>query len=201
MFLKMSIEGVMRKRVENEKASIALEAVISFSLALLIVFSGLGTLLSIYVDTQIEWAVKNVSDELKWAQEMMHDQTNLTKLIIEERLKKRLIDQRLISLVTHMTVARSLNVFPKVDQWNISYEYTFLSLKKTGEVSYFFTSGMPDDGLSLNSATVFITNYGEKYHIETCFHLRKSKYPIDLIAAQEQGYDACKNCHGSMEEK
>jgi len=44
------------------------------------------------------------------------------------------------------------------------------------------------------SQTVYITKTGEKYHKETCGHLRKSSISIDLSEAISRGYDACMTC-------
>lgn len=42
--------------------------------------------------------------------------------------------------------------------------------------------------------TVYITKTGSKYHRGRCRYLRKSKYPISLQKAKEQGYLPCKVC-------
>lgn len=47
---------------------------------------------------------------------------------------------------------------------------------------------------SVFSQTVYITKTGEKYHRETCFHLRRSTISIPLEEALERGYTACKAC-------
>ncbi|MDR6969007.1 hypothetical protein J2X31_003033 [Flavobacterium arsenatis] len=44
------------------------------------------------------------------------------------------------------------------------------------------------------SQTVYITKTGEKYHKETCAHLRKSSISITIEEALERGYGACKVC-------
>jgi len=47
---------------------------------------------------------------------------------------------------------------------------------------------------SVFSQTVYITKTGEKYHKESCGHLRKSSISIELEEAVERGYVACKVC-------
>ena len=42
--------------------------------------------------------------------------------------------------------------------------------------------------------TVYITNYGEKYHHGDCEYLKKSKIPIKLSDAVSRGYTPCKIC-------
>ncbi|MBE0449309.1 MAG: hypothetical protein IBX70_00555 [Clostridia bacterium] len=64
-----------------------------------------------------------------------------------------------------------------------------------------FKRGNDNDGLKFESSTVYITTYGEKYHLEHCFHLRKSKFPIDIDEAAAKGYEPCKNCHKNIESR
>ena len=45
------------------------------------------------------------------------------------------------------------------------------------------------------TATVYITNSGEKYHESGCRHLRRSQIAISLKDAEAQGYSPCKHCH------
>jgi competence protein ComEC len=41
---------------------------------------------------------------------------------------------------------------------------------------------------------VYITRTGERYHSGSCQHLRRSKIPIKLKDAIEQGYTPCRVC-------
>lgn len=42
--------------------------------------------------------------------------------------------------------------------------------------------------------TVYITRTGKKYHRARCRYLAKSKFPMALSEAKEQGYTPCKVC-------
>ncbi|MBP7204945.1 MAG: hypothetical protein KBA54_00350 [Candidatus Cloacimonetes bacterium] len=43
--------------------------------------------------------------------------------------------------------------------------------------------------------TVYVTKSGDKYHLEGCRHLRfRSKIPISIANAVEEGYEPCKTC-------
>jgi len=42
--------------------------------------------------------------------------------------------------------------------------------------------------------TVYVTNYGSKYHEDGCEYLKKSKKPISLENAIQKGYTPCKVC-------
>jgi transposase len=44
------------------------------------------------------------------------------------------------------------------------------------------------------SATVFITETGDKYHESSCRHLKKSRKEISLEEAKKQGYKPCSVC-------
>ncbi len=50
----------------------------------------------------------------------------------------------------------------------------------------------PED--ALGQETVFVTNYGTRYHRDGCEYLKRSKIPITLDAARERGYVPCKVC-------
>lgn len=53
-----------------------------------------------------------------------------------------------------------------------------------------------DEGLDLEpeGSIVYITRTGIRYHKESCWHLRKSKIPIDVGGAEAKGYTPCKVC-------
>ena len=46
------------------------------------------------------------------------------------------------------------------------------------------------------SETVYVTNYGNKYHSAGCRYLKKSQIPMSLAEAKRQGYTACSVCGG-----
>lgn len=45
-----------------------------------------------------------------------------------------------------------------------------------------------------HSATVYITDHGEKFHRSGCRSLWKSRLPISRLSAISQGYDSCDSC-------
>lgn len=48
--------------------------------------------------------------------------------------------------------------------------------------------------------TVYVTKSGDKYHLEGCRHLRlRSKIPISIANAIEEGYEPCKTCKPDQE--
>jgi hypothetical protein len=46
-----------------------------------------------------------------------------------------------------------------------------------------------------NSATVYITNTGSKYHRSGCSYLRQSSNAISLSQAKSSGYEPCSRCN------
>jgi competence protein ComEC len=46
-----------------------------------------------------------------------------------------------------------------------------------------------------SDVTVYITDSGEKYHVDGCRYLKKSKHGIALADAKKQGYEPCSVCH------
>ena len=53
----------------------------------------------------------------------------------------------------------------------------------------------PAGSTSKKEATVYVTNTGSKYHRAGCRYLKKSKIPIKLSEAKNQGYTPCKVCN------
>lgn len=53
-----------------------------------------------------------------------------------------------------------------------------------------------DEGLDLEpeGSTVFITRTGIRYHKGSCWHLRRSRVPVDITEAKDRGYTPCKVC-------
>ncbi len=48
---------------------------------------------------------------------------------------------------------------------------------------------------SSSGITVYITRTGEKYHLDGCSSLSKSKIPVSLEEAKARGYEPCKRCN------
>jgi hypothetical protein len=78
--------------------------------------------------------------------------------------------------------------------------FNLLALDSVKTIVIPISASVVSDGNNFSEDTVFITTYGEKYHIESCYHLRKSKFGMSLTLAIEKGYEACKNCHSMKPE-
>lgn len=53
----------------------------------------------------------------------------------------------------------------------------------------------------LKAQTVYITESGKKYHSKNCDVAKTGKKGIELAEAKKQGYEACKVCKVSSEQK
>jgi len=71
---------------------------------------------------------------------------------------------------------------------------SILTEKKNAKVS---TSSTPTTTTvqNTNSAIVYVTNTGKKYHKSSCSYLKKSKIEMSLSEAQSKGYTACSKCY------
>lgn len=185
----------------SEKGSVTIEATIVISLVLLLLFGCVGTLLTVYVDAQMEWVVQGASDEMNIIGMPFSDRTDLLKGLMWAKVKKQSENRFVDHFVEISEITLESVNGHDIDLWIISYDYTFLSFSSTEKIQIPFKRGNDNDGLKFESSTVYITTYGEKYHLEHCFHLRKSKFPIDIDEAAAKGYEPCKNCHKNIESR
>ena len=65
----------------------------------------------------------------------------------------------------------------------------------SGSNSSSSSSSNDDDSSSSTSYTVYITDYGQKYHAAGCRYLKKSSISISKSDAIQRGYTACSHCH------
>ncbi len=193
------MEGADVKR--SEKGSVTIEATIVISIVLLFLFGSLGTLLTVFVDTQMEWAIQNASDEMSIRGIPFSDQ----KVVLNGMMLMNINDEIEDRSIDHFVEIKTLRLEEfkghNISLLEVSYDYKFVTFIRQQVVQMPFMSGDVNDRLKFESSTVYITTYGEKYHMQHCFHLRKSKLPIDIDEAVYRGYEPCKNCHKSIESR
>jgi len=185
----------------SEKGSVTIEATIVISLVLMLLFGCLGTLLTIFVDTQMEWAVQSASDEMNIIGIPFSDRTDLLRDLMWIKINKQVKNRSINNFVEIRELSYKKVNGHEINMWEVSYDYKFISFAENEKIQVPFKTGNENDGLKFESSTVYITTYGEKYHMEQCFHLRKSKFPIDLDEALKKGYEPCKNCHKNIESR
>ena len=70
-----------------------------------------------------------------------------------------------------------------------------LANQKTTSNSTSSTSQTSTSTQNTNSAIVYVTETGKKYHKSGCSYLKKSKIQINLSDAKAQGYTPCSKCY------
>lgn len=190
------------------KGSLSIEAILSMSMMLVILTLILGTLLSVYIDENVQWSVLQTKDDLSLAfmpfyghdkfLEQILEQAVLT-VIAEHKLDENIKNRDMSQLINHVKVTPIHNDSMGFLQLEVSYKYLLPGLFAKGEMVIPSVAAAVSDGVDFSSEMVYITTYGEKYHQSNCFHLRKSKFGIDRSEAIDKGYEACKNCHNQSE--
>lgn len=71
--------------------------------------------------------------------------------------------------------------------------YVVTSFEKTGR-SIYRANDLSWEAERTNEIKVYVTRTGSKYHLQDCFHLRRSQFEMDQSAAEAQGYEACAHC-------
>lgn len=194
---------------QRKCGSVVIEAVITFSLFLLISIVLIGTLLTIAVDEKMDWATMRAKDELAFTLMPIkgHD-SHLINMIESHLLTKmaRLVTNDKVSEIDMTSLVRRLDkstlIAPAhgIAELTVEYQYAFIALKKEHRLIVPVAPVVISDGIAFDEDIVYITNYGEKYHLAECYHLRKSKYGIKINDAKQKGYEPCKNCHGGANE-
>lgn len=191
----------MRKK---ERGSVAIEAVLSISVIMILLITLFGTLLSVYLQEEGHWiAIQATEDMGIFSMPFMgHEriiQEGLNEYVLTEMtvmVLKRHIDahelRKLISV--HPDTNIGFGDYGFVDLTYVM-RFNLLALDTVKSIVIPISASVVSDGNNFSEDTVFITTYGEKYHIESCYHLRKSKFGMSLTLAIEKGYEACKNCH------
>lgn len=71
--------------------------------------------------------------------------------------------------------------------------YVVTTFVRTGR-SIYSANDVGKGAGEVTDQTVYITRTGSKYHLEGCFHLRKSKIETLQSEAENRGYEACAHC-------
>ena len=193
----------------RKKGSVAIEAVLSISVIMVLLITLFGTLLSVYLEEESHWiAMQAIEDMGLFSMPFMG----------HERIIQEEVNVLILSKLTVMALDRhidthglrnllSIHAGTAVDFGDYGFaeltfmaRYNLLTMDSVKVIVLPMSASVVSDGQDFADNLVYITTYGEKYHIETCYHLRKSKYGMSLAFAIEKGYEACKNCHGKEPE-
>lgn len=192
----------MRKK---ELGSVAIEAVLSISIIMILMITLFGTLFTVYLQEEGHWIALQAAEDMGiYAMPFMGHER-----IIQEGINEYVLTELTVMALKRHIEAHDLrnliSVHPesKIDFGDYGFaeltyvmNFNLLALDTVKTIVIPISASVVSDGNNFSNNTVFITTYGEKYHMESCFHLRKSKFGMPLTLAIEKGYDACKNCHG-----
>lgn len=182
-------------RRRRRKGSIAVEAAIAFTTSILILVIVLGTLLSVIVSDISDWEALHTKDFVSGIYGGLepHPNLNLTACLSAANLdfSRRLSEKKL---------SKNKLVYGAADDYGflkLKFEYkTILKGIRESESIVIPAGGIhASDGVDFSKEIVYITRTGERYHEGNCFHLRKSKFGIELEDAKSKGYTPCKHCH------
>lgn len=197
----------------TEKGSVTIEATLTFTLVLFLLIISIGTVFSIMLNERMNQIALQISGEMQVYAMTAYDgedvirheiSEGILEALILDKYRRLLSDQSLDKLIDVDQLLTTLDSDLETDgvfSLNLYYRFKMPTLLKTQILSYPIVGLAHSDGVEYESTLVYITNTGEKYHKENCFHLRKSKISIDINKARERGYTSCKNCYKAQMEK
>lgn len=183
-------------RVQKRKGSMAVEAAISFTAAILIMVGILGTLVSVVASDAADWEAMHSLESAAAIYNVMPHSPVASFASVAAAVNVSYPD------ALHRTgmckISLPVSVAPD-DYGNLklkfSYDFKLRGALEGDSIVLPVGGFQVTDGIDFSERMVFITRTGEKYHEDGCFHLRKSKFGIDVEEAKKKGYTPCKNCH------
>ena len=189
--------------MKKSKASVTIEAALVITISMILIITLVGSILSLYIDEQLEFAFLNAKNELEVAS---------MPFIGHEKVIRRTINEAILSEIGAWLYNRELEKFEidqlihnlKVEvtfddlgmgQYKLAYDYTLPTFLGRHQFALPFSPTVYSDGDQRTNKTVFITTYGERFHRSECHYLRKSKFGISIDKAREEGYTPCKVCY------
>lgn len=189
--------------MKKSKASVTIEAALVITISMILIITLVGSILSLYIDEQLEFAFLNAKNELEVVS---------MPFIGHEKVIRRTINEAILSDIGAWLYNRELEKFEidqlihnlKVEvtfddlgmgQYKLAYDYTLPTFLGRHQFALPFAPVVYSDGDQRTNKTVFITTYGERFHKSECHYLRKSKFGISIDKAREEGYTPCKVCY------
>jgi len=191
--------------LKNENGSVAIEAVLSISVTMVLLITLFGTLLSVYLEEESSWvAMQTIEDMGVLSMPFMGH----TRFIEEEVNRFALTELAKVTLNRHIDEHHLSTILKNHDETTVDFDtlgfaeltfkvqFNLLTLNSVRTIVLPMSASVFSDDHSFTENLVYITTYGEKYHLGTCYHLRQSKFGIARTLAIEKGYEACKTCYG-----
>lgn len=171
------------------------ESAVSVVLSFLILFTLFATLASVVLSDAADWEAVHSCESVSRIYGILENRPNLS-IVSSIAAANADFTQRL----SRSGNSRSRMVYGEVDDYgflklHFRYSHVMKGISPDGSIILPAGGVHMSDGVDFSEEMVFITRTGEKYHKGDCFHLRKSKFGIDLKEAEQKGYTPCKNCH------
>ncbi|MBS7526954.1 hypothetical protein KHM83_09710 [Fusibacter paucivorans] len=195
-----SIEMKQPDHRSSRRGSIAIESLIVMTVTMLITFTAIGFVYSIFVETRIVGEMQTISKEMSV---IMSATLTSNELPVREvnrlalagwgtaRIRSKCND---LELVTAYSSATSTLDNEGVFIWTLTYDISLPLNVMRKKFSVPVSAALVGDAIKPESTVVYITRTGECYHRETCYHLRQSKIKTTLEKARADGYRACSHC-------
>lgn len=190
------IKKRMQKAGRARKGSIALEALVTFSVTMVILMVILGTLVSVVASDVSDWKAMKTLESASSVFNVLPISPHISYVSVAATVNLKFDDELRKAGLTTMPFPVTV-VMDDYDYFCIRFPYRFRLIGAAEEDFVILPAGgfQVSDGVDFAEETVYITRTGEKYHEDGCHHLRKSKFGIDREEAIRKGYTPCKNCH------
>jgi len=184
----------------NKRGSIAIESMLVMSFSILILFTIIGMALSIYIQSIVVSEMRETADEISAVMNITLQDNNLssrfTNQIILAGTANLKIKHRLegYALVQDISSRKSTIDNDGMMTWRVDYAVSLPLFKLKRHFAIPIRGVIKGDEIDPEEVIVYCTRTGERYHLGTCFHLRQSKFEINLQDAIDRGLTPCKVC-------
>ncbi len=181
---------------KKHRGSIAVEAVLTFSVAMVLMILVLGTVLSVVASDEAEWEALHCIEDVNTIHNALVTMPNADIAAVAVAANT--------GYLFGMEDARFSKINAPVLAFNddfgsirlcFYYGFKLAGVKTSDNIILPAAGYQASDGVDFQEDMVFITKTGARYHEGACYHLRKSKIGISKKDAILKGYTPCKHCH------
>ncbi|MDK2866179.1 MAG: hypothetical protein PWP51_20 [Clostridiales bacterium] len=184
----------------RRRGSIAIESLIVMTVTMLITFTAIGFVYSLFVETRVVGEMQTISKEMSvimsatlTSNELPVREVNRLMLAAwgTQRIKSKCDDLELVS--AYSSAGSSLDN-EGIFVWTLTYDINLPLNVMRKQFSVPVSAALSGDTIKPKSTIVYITRTGECYHTGSCYHLRLSKIKTTLEKAKADGYRPCSHC-------
>lgn len=185
-----------KKQIFKSKENIAI--IVLTALLIISIFGNFSSLTESKDETQIaslEEQVKTLNEQITKQDETIKNDKEQIKTLQDEKQK---VEQEKASLEEEKKNLESQKSTLEQEKQNLTNEVESLKsrISKTNTSSSKNTSSPKSiSAQDTNSAIVYVTKTGTKYHNSGCSYLNRSKIEMTLSEAKNRGYTPCSRCH------